>query len=373
MSYNWQQSDWPTFRYDVAALGESLQTFAEKSGYTNGMLVALSATDREAIMLQTLIAEAMKTSEIEGEFLSRKDVYASIQRNLDIAGAPLHTTDRRAEGISALVVAARSTFEVPLSQDVLYSWHHSLFEGSRHLRVVGAWRKGVKPMRVESGAIGRETIHFEAPPATRVPMEMRRFIRWFNETAPGGSKPIGPAAIRAAIVHLYFESIHPFEDGNGRIGRALAEKALAQGLGAPPMMSLSNALKEGHTRYYLDLQSAQRSNEITEWIHQFTEVLIRAQDHAADWIGFVLKKAKFYDRYRHALNQRQAKAIERMLEEGPSGFQGGMNAAKYGSITGASKATATRDLQELLQTGAVVRMGESGGRSTRYTLNLDET
>ncbi len=367
--YNWQQPDWPQFHYDAAALGEVLFRFAQKSGYTAGLLSTLSVADAEAVLLQTLIAEAIKTSEIEGEFLSRKDVYSSIQHHLHPAGTPPHITDRRAADISALVVDVRNTYAEPLTKEKLGHWHRMLFENSR-LKAVGTWRQGPDPMRVVSGTYGRETVHFEAPPANRVPAETDAFIQWFNDTAPAGKSPISAAPVRAAIAHLYFESIHPFEDGNGRIGRALAEKALAQTLGAPILLSLSNTLRESHAQYYLDLQSAQQQNEITEWIRRFTETLIRAQEVAAEWITFILRKAKFYDTYRSLLNARQLKAIERMLEEGPSGFEGGMNATKYGSLTGASKATATRDLQDLLEIGAVVRLGESGGRSTRYGLNI---
>lgn len=366
-TYNWQQPDWPHFRYDAAALSSLIHEFAEKSGQAKGTLRVLPEGEQEAAILQMLIAEAIKTSEIEGEYLSRKDVYSSVQAALGVAGAPAHVADRRAVSISALVVDVRKTFAETLTAEMLWRWHTMLFKDSRSLDVIGNWRQGKGPMQVVSK---REEVYFEAPPSERVPEEMDTFIRWFNDTAPGGAKAMSVAPIRAAITHLYFESIHPFEDGNGRIGRALAEKALAQVAGAPPVMSISAALEKGHAQYYLDLQTAQTGNEITGWIQQFISVLILAQDNAEEMIDFILRKAKFYDRHRAVLNERQAKAVERMMEEGPDGFEGGMNATKYMSITRASKATATRDLQDLLRAGAIERIGESGGRSTRYALNV---
>ena len=199
---------------------------------------------------------------------------------------------------------------------------------------------------------------------------MKKFIKWFNDTGPGGTHEIKKAPVRSAIAHLYFESIHPFEDGNGRIGRAIAEKALSQGIGRPVFMSLSKTIEANKNEYYNALEKAQRSNEITEWISYFVKTIIAAQTEAEEQIEFILKKAKFFDRFKDRLSERQVKVIRRMLEEGPQGFKGGMNASKYVSITNASKPTATRDLQSLLELGVFILLGESGGRSTRYQLNF---
>ena len=223
-------------------------------------------------------------------------------------------------------------------------------------------------MQVVSGAIGKEKIHFEAPPSSRVPDEMNRFLQWFNDTAPGGTTEIKKAAIRSAIAHLYFETIHPFEDGNGRIGRAIAEKALAQTIGHPMLLSLSRAIEADKQAYYNALEQAQKNNEITPWIEYFIAVILQAQKQARELIDFILKKSRFFDRFKDTLNDRQAKVIKRMLEAGPEGFAGGMSANKYISITKASKATATRDLQQLFEWE--VLLVEGGGRSTHYKLNI---
>jgi Fic family protein len=234
----------------------------------------------------------------------------------------------------------------------------------------GAWRSHEDPMQVVSGTIGKEKIHFEAPPSSKVPSEMASFIEWFNDTAPGGKKEIKKAPVRSAISHLYFESIHPFEDGNGRIGRAIAEKALSQTLGRPVILSLSKAIELNKNAYYASLEKAQRSNEISPWIEYFVRMAHEAQTDAEIQISFTLNKTKFFDRFRDQLHERQLKVIRRMFDEGPPGFAGGMNAKKYIGITKTSKATATRDLQHLMEIGAFVLSGKAGGRSTSYQLNL---
>jgi Fic family protein len=197
---------------------------------------------------------------------------------------------------------------------------------------------------------------------------MQAYINWFNATAPNGKKPIHNAVVRAAIAHLYFESIHPFEDGNGRIGRAIAEKVLSQGNNRPILLSLSYAIEKNKNEYYTQLQKGQQKNEITKWIKYFVNTVIEAQGFAAKQIEFTLKKVAFLDKYKAQLNERQHKAVKRMLEEGIDDFEGGMNATKYGSLNKISKATATRDLQELYSLGVFKIFG--GGRSTSYSLNL---
>lgn len=223
-------------------------------------------------------------------------------------------------------------------------------------------------MQVVSGAIGKETIHFEAPPSTRVQQEMQHFFEWFNASAPGKQQAINNPIVRSAIAHWYFESIHPFEDGNGRIGRAISEKALSQGLGQPALISLSSSMENKKDHYYKALKQAQRTLDLTKWISYFTKTVLSAQLEAEKLICFSLKKTKFFDRHKEQLNERQTKVINRMLQEGPNGFEGGMTAKKYMAITKASKATATRDLQTLTTLG--VFTGKGGGRSVSYTLKM---
>lgn len=368
-TYNWQQKDWPHFQYSLQNIDNELLLFAEKTGRVGGILSALPAPTQTEVVIDTMVAEAIKTSEIEGEYLSRKDVMSSIRKNLGLVTGPEYITDKKAAGIGELMIDVRNSYQETLTKEKLFAWHQMLMKGSKGIEV-GAWRTHEEPMQVVSGALGKQTVHYEAPPSNRVPAEMDRFITWFNDTAPGAAKAINKAPVRSAITHLYFETIHPFEDGNGRIGRAVAEKALSQGIGQPALLSLSSVIEKKKSDYYAALQQAQSGNEITEWIDYFVCVVLTAQTDAETLIDFTLKKTQYFDRWKDQLNERQAQVIRRMLEEGPGGFQGGMNAGKYTGITKASKATATRDLQDLLARGAITLLGEAGGRSTSYRVNL---
>jgi Fic family protein len=266
------------------------------------------------------------------------------------------------------MVAVRQHYATPLTAEELFAWHTLIFPGSPGI-AVGNWRTHAEPMQVVSGAYGKEKVHFEAPPSERVPDEMRQFIRWFNDTAPGGSQSIKHAPVRAALAHLYFESIHPFEDGNGRIGRAVAEKALSQSIGRPVVLSLSSVLEANKNEYYAQLQKAQRTLTVDQWLNYFAGVVLEAQVLAGQVVRFTLKKARFLDKAKPKLNERQRKVIERMLQATLGNFEGGMNARKYVSLTQASKATATRDLQELVELGILVSVGK--GRSYRYDINIE--
>jgi Fic family protein len=367
MQYNWQQPDWPRFVYDLSNLQGILLDVAEKTGVLRGMELGLPESIKTDTIIDMMVTEAIKNSEIEGEYLSRQDVMSSVRNNLGLNIKLEKVTDVRAKGISELMVNMRKTFNDPLSAKTLCAWHKMLMAGSRH-KEVGCWRTHSEPMQVVSGAIHKPTVHFEAPPSTDVPKEMERFIKWFNDTAPGKKHELRPPALRSAVVHLYFESIHPFVDGNGRMGRILSEKALFQSIGSPVLLSLSKAIESKRSDYYNALKRAQHSNEITDWVSYFILTLLSAQIDAERLIEFTLSKAHFFDHFRHQLNERQAKVISRILAEGPSGFQGGINARKYTSMTGASKATATRDLQQLHSMGILQKLG--GGRSVRYEIDL---
>jgi Fic family protein len=366
--YNWQQKDWPEFRYKIGEVEDLFFQFAERVGHVSGVLKTLPEETRLETLIDIMVAEAVKTSEIEGEFISRKDVLSSVKKNLGLSKAPLAVKDKRAKGIGDLMMDVRNSFAESLTDKKIFEWHKMLLGGQGSEIAIGNWRKHKEPMQVISGAIGKEKVHFEAPPSAQVAGEMKKFINWFNETGPGGKKEIKKAPLRAAIAHLYFESIHPFEDGNGRIGRAIAEKALSQTIGRPVMLSLSKTIEADKKSYYESLQKASKSNEITGWINYFVKVIVDAQAQAEDEIEFTLKKVKFFDRFRSLLNERQLKVIKRILDEGAKGFEGGMNASKYISITKTSKATATRDLQDLLEKKILIAFG--GGRSTGYKLNF---
>ena len=270
-------------------------------------------------------------------------------------------------GIAEMMVDLCRSFAEPLSEKMLFRWHRMVMSGSHNLRDVGGYRRGPEPMQVVSGSVHDPKVHFEAPPSSRVPSEMKRFIDWFVQTAPGGEKAL-PALTRAGIAHLYFESIHPFEDGNGRIGRAVAEKALAQSLGQPTLTALAATILARRKSYYEALEAANKENEITRWLMWFAGVAVEAQRRTIALVEFLIDKTKLLDRLKGQLNARQEKALLRMFREGPEGFRGGLSAGKYSTITGASPATTTRDLADLVVKGALVREGER--RHARYRLRV---
>lgn len=222
-------------------------------------------------------------------------------------------------------------------------------------------------MQVVSGSLERPKVHFEAPPSSRVASEMAQLVRWFNQTSPG-SKEALPGLTRAGIAHLYFESVHPFEDGNGRVGRALAEKSLSQTLGQPTLTALAATILVHQKSYYSALEAANQRNEITDWLAWFAGTVIEAQRRTLALVEFLIDKTKLLDRLKEKINGRQEKALLRMFREGPEGFKGGMSAGKYATITGASPATTTRDLVDLVEKNALVRAGERA--HARYHLNL---
>lgn len=243
-----------------------------------------------------------------------------------------------------------------------------LLNGRRDIRNIGGYRTHSEPMQIVSGAVHRPKVHFEAPPSSGVPREMKRFIAWFNRTAPDGAAPL-PALTRAGLAHIHFESIHPFEDGNGRIGRAIAEKALAQGLGHPPLTALAMAILAKRKAYYEALERNSTEIDLTEWLRWFAGVSLEAQRRTTALIEFLLDKAKLLDSLKDKLNGRQEKALLRVLREGPEGFKGGLSAGNYITITGVSAPTATRDLADMVEKGALIRSGRR--RYARYRANLE--
>ncbi|MDO5968881.1 Fic family protein [Flavivirga aquimarina] len=367
MKYNWQQKNWTKFSYDISKLEERIYAFAEKSGRISGILKTMPKEAHVQTTIDILVAEAIKTSEIEGEYLSRKDVTSSIRNNLGLNIKAEQVKDEEAKGMATLITDVQNSYAEALTKEKLFNWHKMVFPNVKNINT-GAWRTHEEPMQVVSGRIDKPTVHFEAPPSNRVPLEMENFINWFNETSPSGSNPIKHAPIRSAISHLYFETIHPFEDGNGRVGRAIAEKALSQTVGYPLLLSLSVAIEAKRKDYYNALKLGQSSNEITAWLEYFIDVILQAQSNSEALIDFILKKTKLFDIYQDQLNDRQLKTIKRMLQEGPKGFKGGMTAKKYMRITQTSKATATRDLKKLLELGVFKVQGD--GRSTSYQIKF---
>jgi Fic family protein len=366
MTWNWEQPEWPHFTWNQGRLALAEKEFLVGSGMFVGAIKHLEDDDRNELTVEAMSTEALTTSEIEGEILNRASVQSSIQRQL---GLP---TDNRKvgpaeHGISEMMIDLYKTFAAPLTQDTLFEWHRMLTSGRTDLSDIGRYRTSSEPMQVISGPVGSPKIHFEAPPAGKVPAEMDRFIEWFNCTAPGAVNPLAALA-RAGAAHLHFECIHPFEDGNGRIGRALAEKSLAQNLRQPLLIALAATILPRRAHYYSALEAANKANEITDWLAWFAGITIAAQRRTLALIEFLIDKTKLFDRLAGQINERQQKALLRMFREGPEGFKGGMSAGKYSTITGASPATTTRDLAELTTKGALTREGER--RHARYNLSI---
>jgi len=366
MIWNWQQPDWPRFGWRSAALAPLEARFLQNVGEHIGSIRHVGDEDRTAILIDMMTGEAIKTSEIEGELLDRDSVQSSLRRQFG-----LQTDGRRiphAEaGIAEMMVALYRSFGEPLTHDVLHAWHRMITSGRRDLDRIGAYRSHETPMQVVSGPLQKPRVHFEAPPSEAVPREMDVFIAWFADTAPGGAHPV-PALTRAGLAHLHFVSIHPYEDGNGRIARALAEKALAQAVGQATLIALSPVIQSRRRAYYDRLEANNKEMEVSDWLAWFAETVLDAQAHTQRLIDFLIAKTKLYDRVRDRLNERQAKAIARMFREGPDGFKGGLSATNYITITDASRATATRDLADLVAKGVLVASGTL--KHTRYSLDL---
>jgi Fic family protein len=367
MLWNWQQADWPKFTFDAAAIEPFEKQFLLRSGEFIGAYRHVRPTERDMLRIELISDEALKTSEIEGEMLNRDSLQSSLRKQFGL-GSDDQRVPPQERGIAEMMVDLYQGFATPLSEDTLFAWHKMVMAEERRIETIGAYRAHSDPMQVVSGGIGQPKIHFEAPPSNQVPAEMERFVAWFNRSAPDGNTPVSPI-IRSGMTHIFFESIHPFEDGNGRIGRALSEKALAQSLGQPSLISLAYAIERNRKRYYDMLEASNRGIEITDWLVYFAETVLEAQQTTMRRVNFYIVKARFYERLGAQLNERQNKAIARMFREGIDGFKGGLSAENYISITKTSRATATRDLHELVEIGGLNRTGER--RYTRYHLNID--
>lgn len=358
--WNWQQNNWPEFKYDIDPLAGFESQFMHQAGMMLGVKKHLTEDEQKSLIIISLGDEALKTSEIEGEYLNRDSLQSSIRRHFGI------NTDNRKispaeSGISEMMLDLYDTYHHPLTHKDLFRWHSLLTNGRMDLENIGEYRTCLEPMQIVSGRDYEPKIHFEAPPSSAVTLEMYRYIDWYNSSEKNYS-----TLTRAAIAHLYFESIHPFEDGNGRIGRALVIKALSQNLKQPTLIALSSVINKNKKHYYNALEQNNKNLEITEWLSYFAKTILQAQAHSLKLIEFLVKKGKFYNNYKELLNARQEKVINRIFAETTYDFEGGMSSRKYISITKTSKATATRDLQELVNIGAMVKTGILKG--TRYYL-----
>ena len=295
MKWNWQQPDWPDFKWDRSQISIAEEQFLLGAGVAIGAVKHLGEDDRNQLLVEIMSGEAVTTSAVEGEVLNRAGVQSSILRQLGLASPDKRRVMPAEQGIAEMMVDLNQSFSQPISNEVLFGWHRMVTSGRKDLADIGRYRASQEPIQIISGPIGAPTVHFEAPPSKQVPAEMRRFVSWFNSTAPRGKEPL-PAITRAGRAHLFFESIHPFEDGNGRIGRAIAEKAMTQSFGQPVLVSLATTILAHQKRYYEALEKANRRNDITQWLVWFADIALEAQRRSIAQVEFIIAKAKLLDR-----------------------------------------------------------------------------
>ncbi len=369
MIWNWQQPDWPDFTYSKARFEQLEAQFLRQSGVLLGSYRHVREDDKAVLAIELMTGEALKTSAIEGEILNRDSVHSSIRKHFGLDPGPGKVSPAERGIADMMIDLYRNPMECQ-THEALFSWHTMIMAGRTDVADIGRYRTHDEPMQVVSGPDYKRKVHFEAPPSKIMQREMTHFIGWFNNTAPGAAAPL-PALIRASLAHLHFVSIHPFEDGNGRIARGLAQKVLSQSLGQPVLIALSQVIEKQRRTYYDMLERSNKDNAVDEWVDYFAAVILNAQDYTQRMVDFLIEKTQLYDRVRGQLNPRQEKVLARMSREGLEGFQGGLSAENYISITGASRATATRDLGGLTALGALVRTGER--KSARYWLNIKST
>lgn len=373
-SYIWQAPEWPAFRWDAASLAEPLASARREQGAVLALFRFIGLPGEAHVEREIWSGEAVATAAIEGEKLDLQAVRGSVVRRLGL-DEPEGRVSRHVDGLIDVMQDAARNFDEHLDDGRLSRWQSGLFPGGTsgiRAIAVGRYRDHADPMQIVSGPVGREKVHYEAPASKDVPAQMRRFLSWWEETRP--DRPANSridGIVRAAIAHLWFETIHPFEDGNGRIGRAIVDMALAQDARSPHRFySLSRQLMESRDAYYDALNAAQRGTlDATPWIAFFLEQFRLSCLTSLGVIEAAVAKSRFWATHSGSvLNERQRKVLQRLLDAGPGGFEGGMTAEKYGRLTGASKATATRDLRQLLEAGMLVSTGQ--GRGTRYWVNL---
>jgi Fic family protein len=362
--YIWEKSNWPHLNWDEQSLSKQLAHVSREQGRLLGKMEALGFELRDEANLRTLTEDVIKSSEIEGEQLAPDQVRSSIARRLGMDVSGLVPADRHVEGVVEMMLDATSNHAKSLTEERLFAWHAALFptghSGMSKIRV-GSWRDDNSgPMQVVSGPIGREKIHYQAPPANRLPDEVAKFLRWFEQ--PGDIDPL----LISGLAHLWFVTLHPFDDGNGRIARAISDMALARSeKTGQRFYSMSAQIKREHKAYYDTLEWTQKGElDITKWQTWFLNCLLNAIEGAKTTLSSVLAKAHFWERFRKTpLNTRQIAMLNKLLE----GFEGKLTTSKWAKITKCSQDTAHRDILNLIEIGALHKDG-AGGRSTSYSL-----
>ena len=364
MTFIHEREDWPNFRWDEPSIRDQLSVLRHRQGRLIGRMEALGFALRNEAVLRTLTSDVIKTSEIEGENLNHDQVRSSLARRLGIEIGALTPAERNVEGIVEMMLDATQNFQKPLTEDRLFGWHAALFPTGRSGKskiIVGDWRDDKEgPMQVVSGAIGQERVHFEARNAKILPKEMKAFLQWYND---------GPSmdhVLKAALAHLWFVTIHPFADGNGRIARAIADMSLARSEDTTQRFySMSTQIRAERGAYYTMLEQTQRGDlNITAWLTWFLRCLERAFTGAEDILAVVLNKAEFWSKHKDAsFNERQRLMLNRLLD----GFEGKLTSTKWATIAKCSQDTASRDIEALIQLG-ILQKDAGGGRNTSYSL-----
>jgi Fic family protein len=366
--YIYDRQEWPTFDWDGERLSPLLGAIRHRQGRLIGQMESLGFPLRTEAVMQTLTEDVIKSSEIEGKVLDRQQVRSSVARRLGIEIAGLVQSDRDVDGIVELMLDATQSFRERLDAERLLGWHASLFPVGRSAMAriaVGAWRDDRSgPMQVISGAIGREKVHFQAPEAARVRSEMEAFLDWFNANAPVDE------VLKAALAHLWFVTIHPFDDGNGRIARSISDMALARSEATSQRFySMSAQIRNERKAYYDILEKTQKGDlDVTEWLEWFLACLGRAFEGAETTLSSIMAKARFWKRHAAAvLNSRQRNMLNRLLD----GFDGKLTTTKWATLQKCSADTALRDIDDLLSAGILYRE-PGGGRSTSYALAIED-
>lgn len=364
VKYIHELKGWPQFRWDAEGLGGRLAALRHRQGRLVGRMEALGFPLRAEAVLQTLTEDVLKSGEIEGEVLDKAQVRSSIARRLKMDIGGLIPSDRHVDGVVHMMLDATQRYDAPLTTDRLFNWHAAMFPTGRSGMtpiVVGAWRDDKSgPMQVVSGRVGRERVHFEAPAANRLHAEMKRFLKWFN------NRDAVDPVLKAGLAHLWFVTIHPFDDGNGRIARAIADMALARSEQSPQRFySMSSQIRLERKAYYDMLETTQKGSlDVTPWLEWFFACLDRAFDGAEITLEAVLKKARFWEAHGNdPLNDRQKAVLNRLLD----GFEGKLTSSKWAALAKCSQDTALRDIDDLLKRG-MLKKDPAGGRSTSYSL-----
>jgi Fic family protein len=359
MTWNWQKDTWPTWEFDVSSLQKYENEFLLTAGKLSWSLAYLQKGEREKLEVVLLSDEAMKTSEIEGEFLDRDSVQSSIKRKFGMQ------TDRKSKAaetwIAELMMDCFQNYENALTGKTFFRWHTMVCKGRGDIHDLWKYRTHSEPMQVVSWQIDRPKIHFEAIASDKVPREMKEFLAWMNNSQ------LSPL-VKAGVAHMYFISIHPFEDGNGRIVRAICEHVLSHALNMPSLTTLSRQIEIKRKEYYDILEKSNKDMNIQVWLEWFCITVLQAQKYALNLVEFTIKKTKILDSVRGNINERQHKVLIRMFEAWPEGFIGGLSASNYIRIAGSTVPTTTRDLNDLVEKWVLLKFWAL--KSTRYYLNI---